>query len=644
MKEKTAVIGALRFTASALASRRGLELRVGGNTACTDGKVIILPVLPEDDETARVLAAGYVDHEAAHVKWTDFTVNNSQWQNLLEDVRIERLQGERFPGAKINLGKLLKKVVERGGFAVPATDDHIGRLMLWAAARERRLLLQQDALLEREALVEGECRKTLGKEFCDAFVGLADTLRDCKTTGDVAELAEKIRQLIKNSSEPPPSPDGSDSDGSGSDSSGSDGSDSGGSGSDGSDSDGSDSDGSDSDGASSGAGGSGSDGSDSDGSDGSDGASSGSDGAGSDGADSDGAGSDGASSGSDGAGSDGADSDGAGSDGSDSDGAGSDGASSGSGGSGASRTRKALRELADAEEPENAPEMGQEIKKILEGLSNQMDDPSTPLVAGEEKASPAPSDVAWQALGGTEALRQAVLKTGRMAGQLAGLLQSMRLMPSFPRQVGNRVDPRSCHLIAVRTPDTRVFKSRSERIAVNTAVTLLIDRSGSMRGRITNAMAAAYAVAVALDRIPGVRTSIAVFPGVIENDNGVTPIKSFEEKAHMTPFLNVMWASGGTPIGPSLMWAGMKLTHMRGEERRKIAILFTDGRPDSEQTAKDAVQKLKDYGIEVYAVILQPDYHYRVQWIDEKSFRELDKIESLPKVLFELLRQTLLKP
>jgi len=92
------------------------------------------------------------------------------------------------------------------------------------------------------------------------------------------------------------------------------------------------------------------------------------------------------------------------------------------------------------------------------------------------------------------------------------------------------------------------------------------------------------------------------------------------------------------------MWAGMKLTHMRGDVRRRIAILFTDGEPDNPVRAKDAVQKLKDHGIEVYAVILQDRYKYQVTWIDEKSYRVLDNIEDLPNILFGLLRHTLLMP
>ena len=141
------VIGALRHTLAALAERRGLRLTVGGDTASTNGKVVNLPVLPEEDEVAALLAEGYVDHEAAHVRWTNFSVPNNRWFNILEDVRIERLQGETYPGAKINLRRLAAALA--GGpedVVVPPDDKPIAQFQAWLLARERRLVLGHDAL------------------------------------------------------------------------------------------------------------------------------------------------------------------------------------------------------------------------------------------------------------------------------------------------------------------------------------------------------------------------------------------------------------------------------------------------------------------------------------------------------------------
>ncbi|HOH73727.1 MAG TPA: hypothetical protein PLS43_08830, partial [Syntrophales bacterium] len=201
------VIGALRHTLAALAERRGLRLTVGGDTAYTNGKIVNIPVLPEEDEVAALLAEGYVDHEAAHVRWTNFSVPNNRWFNILEDVRIERLQGETYPGAKINLRRLAAALA--GGpedVVVPPDDKPIAQFQAWLLARERRLVLGHDALGGWEQAVEEHCRKRYGNGFCDLFVSLADRVAFCQSTQDCADLADKIMDLIKNPPEPPSPP------------------------------------------------------------------------------------------------------------------------------------------------------------------------------------------------------------------------------------------------------------------------------------------------------------------------------------------------------------------------------------------------------------------------------------------------------
>ena len=64
---------ALPIVAAALGRKFGVEVGVGGHDACTDGKRIQIPDVP-DDPASRDLAWGYLAHEAAHVRYTDFTV------------------------------------------------------------------------------------------------------------------------------------------------------------------------------------------------------------------------------------------------------------------------------------------------------------------------------------------------------------------------------------------------------------------------------------------------------------------------------------------------------------------------------------------------------------------------------------------
>ena len=72
------IIKALPLLASVLGRKYGVQVRIGGDTAFTNGNIIQLPSLPLDgDETLIGLIRGYLDHEAAHIRATDFDTLNT---------------------------------------------------------------------------------------------------------------------------------------------------------------------------------------------------------------------------------------------------------------------------------------------------------------------------------------------------------------------------------------------------------------------------------------------------------------------------------------------------------------------------------------------------------------------------------------
>ena len=64
----------LHILGPVLGKKRGVEVRIGGGQACTDGKTIWLPALPPDDAEAAALGFGLLFHETNHVRYTDFAV------------------------------------------------------------------------------------------------------------------------------------------------------------------------------------------------------------------------------------------------------------------------------------------------------------------------------------------------------------------------------------------------------------------------------------------------------------------------------------------------------------------------------------------------------------------------------------------
>jgi cobalamin biosynthesis protein CobT len=111
------IVRSLPLVASVLGKRYGVKVIIGGDSAYTDGATIHLPSLPFDsDEKLLGLVRGYIDHESAHIRATDFEVLRDSaltpltkhiW-NILEDWRVENSIAQRFPGCQSNLHWLIR--------------------------------------------------------------------------------------------------------------------------------------------------------------------------------------------------------------------------------------------------------------------------------------------------------------------------------------------------------------------------------------------------------------------------------------------------------------------------------------------------------------------------------------------------------
>lgn len=112
------VLNCLPLVASILGDRYEVQVRIGGNEACTNGKVIHLPSLPMDCEPELLaLARSFVDHESGHIRHTDFSVLKAanldpvtfNLFNCLEDWRVEKKLSGIFPGCRRNLNWLIRR-------------------------------------------------------------------------------------------------------------------------------------------------------------------------------------------------------------------------------------------------------------------------------------------------------------------------------------------------------------------------------------------------------------------------------------------------------------------------------------------------------------------------------------------------------
>lgn len=83
------IMSCLPLLACILGKQYNITVEIGGTTAYTNGKTIHIPSLKIDtDEMYINMTRGYVDHEAAHIRYTDF--------QLLQKANLTRLQFHLF--------------------------------------------------------------------------------------------------------------------------------------------------------------------------------------------------------------------------------------------------------------------------------------------------------------------------------------------------------------------------------------------------------------------------------------------------------------------------------------------------------------------------------------------------------------------
>ena len=171
---------------------------------------INLPLLLEDADPKLVGAIqGFLDHEVAHVLFSDWTVaaeanraGLAASHNLIEDVFIERAMGERFPGARHNLEQLRKffceDVVPKLLDEAPDEDARFGVLLVQAAramaGQERSRRFMDDGGHWREPWMRAFV-DLLGEDVVTAMPSLASSADCLDVARRWAEAAHALRQL-----------------------------------------------------------------------------------------------------------------------------------------------------------------------------------------------------------------------------------------------------------------------------------------------------------------------------------------------------------------------------------------------------------------------------------------------------------------
>lgn len=127
------IYGALPIVAAAYGEKFGVKVVIAGDQAYTDGNTIVIPNVPADYRNVDVVW-GYLAHEAAHVRFTDFSVArypgiHAELSNILEDCRIERAMIEAYPGTAQTLNEVACYMAQAGHYEHVNKESHPGAVL-----------------------------------------------------------------------------------------------------------------------------------------------------------------------------------------------------------------------------------------------------------------------------------------------------------------------------------------------------------------------------------------------------------------------------------------------------------------------------------------------------------------------------------
>lgn len=185
-------------------SRDGdLRVQLSGTEASSENGVVNLPALDKTQELSQYDAnvmRGYVDHEAAHERYTDKEWIQkaersgpmvSMMVQALEDVRVEAIQNDKYAGAKVNLSatadatiKLAAERFEKGEYEIEDPKQILPLLTTMEARNAMGYTINGEAL---DAL-----RKVADDAVRQQAKDVGEQARNLGSTEEAYKLALKI--------------------------------------------------------------------------------------------------------------------------------------------------------------------------------------------------------------------------------------------------------------------------------------------------------------------------------------------------------------------------------------------------------------------------------------------------------------------
>lgn len=185
----------------------GVQVRVQGSLAFTDGTKITIPRFNTSDEHSCRLACAYLAHESGHIAYSDFNLLSQISKeerllytllNIVEDSRIERLMSKKWIGVYENLLMLnreLSRIAVKNLDSLEGNTVNLIPRMLQITSWLCQKYIQQynTELYMLKTLEVYPCLQ----DFTDKLSELLMNAPMCNDTYEAYDLAKKINTLFK---------------------------------------------------------------------------------------------------------------------------------------------------------------------------------------------------------------------------------------------------------------------------------------------------------------------------------------------------------------------------------------------------------------------------------------------------------------
>ncbi|MCE9904215.1 VWA domain-containing protein [Hafnia paralvei] len=210
---------ALPIVAAAYGEKFGVKVLIQGQDAFTDGERIVIPTANPDDPHYQQIAWGYLAHEAAHIRHTNFDMVQKASSkpirkallNIIEDVRIENELAKDYPGTRRSISQVIEYMVDTQQMCVPEQLEPASNLQAWLLFRLRCHFLGQKALTPLYQAVDERVRQLFPAAAMSQLSAMLTAVPSLGSTGEVLKLVDAIVAMLEEESRPPQ--DESDADG-----------------------------------------------------------------------------------------------------------------------------------------------------------------------------------------------------------------------------------------------------------------------------------------------------------------------------------------------------------------------------------------------------------------------------------------------